>query len=224
MKIYTKILASSAIMLGILPFAASAHGKDNNKGDSGRHLGIMKIMENFGKDFGKKVEAIKAHAFSGSVTAVGTNSLTVTGSDSKVYTVNTTDAKIYHAFNKTPIALNDVKVGDKVTVFGSVDAAGTTVTAKWVLVVPANTHPAMTTGKVTAATGNTVTVQNTHTGVVNNVVISTDANTTVTKDGQPATTADVAVGSNVKVQGLWNETLNVLNAIKINIRTMFGSK
>ncbi len=232
MRNYTKILASGAIALSVLPFAASAHGigadvkaiaKSDHKG------GISAEVKSFIQEMKKNREVkhdkseIKSHFVSGSVTAIGTNSLTITGSDSKIYTVDTTNAKIQQPFNKTAVSLSAVKVGDKVQVIGTVSTVNNvnTITAKLVIDMPANTHPAMTTGTVTAVNGNTVTVQNTRTGVVSNVTVNTDANTVVTKDDQAATTADVTVGSNVKVKGLWNETLNVLNAIKINIRTLF---
>lgn len=225
MNKYTKIMAAGTLALSILPFAASAHGNSSERGQSdnvktsvssmfGMHLGHE--QENDGDQDEMKMEM---HAFPGTVTAVAADSFTLSAANGNVYTVNTANAKISQPFGGV-IALSAIKVNDKVVVKGSLN--GTTITAKSVLDMPANTHPAATVGKVTAISGSTITLQNTHTGVVSNVTVNTSANTQVTKDGQPATTADIAVGSTIRVKGLWDETLNVLNAIKISIRNLFG--
>jgi len=66
---------------------------------------------------------------------------------------------------------------------------------------------------------NTITIQASQTGVVYPVTINTSANTTVAAHGGTATTtAAITVGSKINVKGLWDELLNVLNAIRIRIK------
>ncbi len=212
MQKFSKYFAAGAMVLAILPVAASANN-DGNKGKSAEH-NMNGIMHRILKGSMHK-------NYSGTVTAVSATNFTITDSKGTVYTVTlAADAKITRPFSTVALVLSDIKVTDKVEVKGTL--SGSTITAKTVVVTKAGTHKASTVGTVTAVSGNTITVQNTHTGVVSNVTVKTDANTTVDKDGSPATTADVTVGSKVGVKGLWDETLNVLNAIKISIRTMFS--
>ncbi len=210
----TKYITTGAMALSILPFMASAHGMDNeNKGEKSEYKSF------FGERFDRD-EQNEHKAFTGTVTALSTTGFTLKDANGTVYTVTTANAKLVKPFLGS-IVLADIKVNDKAVVKGSL--TGTTIAARSVQVMPANTHPAMTKGTITAVNGNTITVQNTHLGVVSNVTIKTDANTQVTKDGQAATLADASVGATVKIKGLWDETLNVLNAIRINIKTMFSN-
>ena len=209
----TKYITTGAMALSILPFMASAHGiEKENKGDNSENRSY------FGEHFDRD-EQNEHKAFTGTVTAISATGFTLKDANGTVYTVTTADAKLVKPFVEN-IVLADIKVNDKAVVKGTL--TGTTIAARSVQVMPANTHPAMTKGTITAVNGNTITVQNTHLGVVSNVTVKTDANTQVTKDGQTATLADATVGTTIKVKGLWDETLNVLNAIRINIRTMFS--
>lgn len=210
----TKYITTGAMALSILPFMASAHGMDNeNKGEK------SEMKSYFGEHFDRD-EQNEHKAFTGTITAKSATGFTLKDANGTVYTVTTANAKLSTPFLGS-IVLADIKVNDKAVVKGSL--TGTTIAAKSVKVMPANTHPAMTKGTITAVNGNTITVQNTHLGVVSNVTVKTDANTQVTKDGQAATLADATVGTTVKIKGLWDETLNVLNAIRINIKTMFSN-
>lgn len=210
----TKYITTGAMALSILPFMVSAHGMDNeNKEDK------TEMKSFFGEHFDRD-EQNEHKAFTGTVTAKSTTGFTLKDANGTVYTVTTADAKLSTPFAGS-ILLADIQINDKAVVKGSL--TGTTIAAEFVKVMPANTHPAMTKGKITAVNGNTITVQNTHLGVVSNVTIKTVANTQITKDGQAATLADATVGTTVKVKGLWDETLNVLNAIRINIKTMFSN-
>jgi hypothetical protein len=219
----TKYAAAGAMALTILPFAASAHGNDN--GNTGSNKSEIKSLLNFNSDRGDRgdnsdnednQDRSERKAFAGTVSAVSATGFTLTDAKGTVYTVTTAGATIQKPFSGT-LVLADIKANDKVVVKGTL--TGTTIAAKSIIDMPANTHPAATRGTVTAVNGNVITVQNTHTGVVSNVTVNADANTQVTKDGKAATLADATVGTKISVKGLWNETLNILNAIKISIRT-----
>jgi hypothetical protein len=212
MKNITKIAAVSLLALMVFPTAAFAHGnKDNDShDDNGKHRGIIKRLFHGREDKDHKMLR------SGTVTAVGSSSFDMKLKDGTVVTVLTASAKITKPF-ESEIKLADIKVDDKASVVGTLN--GSQITATHVMITPMNTHPAKAKGTVTAVNGNTVTVQTQHQGVVSNVTVNTNANTQVTKaDGSTGTAADVQVGSTVKVKGLWNEILNVLNAIKIRIK------
>ncbi len=221
MRKISKIAAIMALVAGLLPAAALAHyGNGDNNDNGGNHgnmelRGLFKLHSEISE--GSEGYARKGHGFAGTVTAVGVTSFTLTTADAKVFTVNTVNAKIYHPFSDVVLLFTDIHVNDKVQVRGTL--TGTTIDAKIVLDMPANTHPAKAKGKVTAISGSTLTVQTNHDGVISNVTVNTNAGTTITKvDGSSGTLADIAVGAKVQVKGLWDELLNVLNAIKIKIR------
>ncbi len=69
------------------------------------------------------------HVVAGSVTAVSGNTITVKGNDGAVYSVNAASAKFFDK-SETSATISDVKVGDKVQVFGTV--SGTSVTAEMI--------------------------------------------------------------------------------------------
>ncbi len=206
----TKYIATGAMALSILPFMASAHGFDEDKGER------TEMKAYFGEHLNQGLQ-YEHRAFTGLVTALSTTGFTLKDANGTVYTVVTADARLVRPFTGS-IVLSDIKVNDKAVVKGELKD-NNTIEAKSVQIMPANTHPALTNGTITAVNGNTLTLQNTHLGVVSNVNIKTDANTQVTKDGQAATLADATVGTRVRIKGLWDETLNILNAIRINIRT-----
>jgi hypothetical protein len=208
MKKSIKYISALALVLTIMPMAAQAHGNKNSedkdrlkanisawfqKGERGddrfRSRDIDSILD----------EKANLQYKSGKVTAVSSASFTLTAEDGTVYTVNTSGATFNTAFNGSFLQAN-LKAEDYVRVKGSV--SGNAITAKTILVSPANTQPAKGKGTVTAVSGSTLTVQ---TKGNNTVTVNTDANTSVTKtDGSTGVVSDVAVGSKVSVKGLWN--------------------
>ena len=198
-------MAVFTLGLGLAPVAAFAHGNGIHV-DGNSHIAIA-------------LGHFREHrsTINGSVTASGSSQLTVKAKNGTVYTVAVdASTKLVKPFN-VPIVFGDIHVNDNVQVKGVI--TGTSVAAASIVVTPANTHVAAGKGMVTAVSGNTVTLQTTNHGIVSNVTVKTDANTQVTKsDGSVGATSDVTVGSQIKVKGLWDELLNVLNAIKIKIR------
>lgn len=150
----------------------------------------------------------------GTVTAVSSTGFELKKADGTVYTVLIADAKITGPFGQG-LALANISVNDLAVVKGSI--SGSQITATKIVVTPKNTHPAVAKGKVTAVSGNTITLQSQHRGVAYSVTVSTNASTTVQTADSATTTAAIQVGKQLKVKGLWNELLNVLTAIKIKI-------
>jgi len=203
MKKITKIIAALAI-LTILPMSALAHNNDN---DDDNKIGL-KLQS--------QVLKRRNLTISGTITAVSSTGFTLQSTATITpFTVLTADAKIIQAFGMK-IHLADIHVNDKAKVKGTVE--GSVIMAKKVVVTPPNTHPAKGKGMVTAVGGNSFTLQTNHQGIISNVTVNTNASTTIiTKNGSATTSAAIVVGSKVKIKGLWNEILNVLNAIKVKI-------
>ena len=193
MRRFTTFAAGAALLMAILPGLASAHG---NNAEAREHDRVR----------------------SGTVTAVSTSGFTLKARDGTVFTVNVTSDTKLTLVGTGAIKLSDITVNANALVTGKVD--GTAITAKVVVVTPANTHPATAKGTVTAVAGTSFSLQTNNHGVISNVTVNTDANTKIQKSSSTstATMADVTVGAVVKVRGLWDEILNVLNAIKIRIK------
>lgn len=226
MRKFIQYFAAGAILAILVPGIVLAHG-DNNSGDNeGGILGLRASfsaneradLDHDGDHDGNRGEA---RARLGVVTAVNVsgNTLTMRSKDGTIFTVNTADANIKSALNNA-ITLSGILVGDKVIVRGTISSTNSNViSASSVVDIPQNTHPARAKGTVTAVSGNSLTVQTNHDGVISNVTVNTNANTQITKSGGTAgTMADITAGAMVKVKGLWDELLNVLNAIKIRIK------
>jgi hypothetical protein len=200
-----KYAAIAAIAISVVPFAAQAHDGDSDSRESdNRGENQFRVLN---LDHINRGESRR-----GKVTAVASGLFTLEAKDGKVYTVNSANATFTLPFNGKFIA-SDLKVGDAVKVRGTI--SGTAITASSVIVVPANKRPVKGKATVSAVNGSTLTVL-TKSG--NTVTVNTDSNTTVTKqDGSAGAVADVQVGSKVKLAGLWDTVLNVLNAIKIKL-------
>ena len=220
-----KKIAATLAILGFLPFAALAHGNnDPGKGlikaqiktEAKADVKTQNDNDSDDSSFVGKITPIlpmpvlpwRFHkSVNGSVTAVSSTGSSVA--------VNTAGAKIINAYGAA-ITLSDISVNENAMVQGSEN--GSQINATLVVVTPASTHPAKATGTVTAVNGSTITVQSSHDGVVYPVTINTNASTTVMSNGATTTLSAIQVGSKINVKGLWDEVLNVLNAIRIRIK------
>lgn len=209
MNKYTKIAIVAAFALIAFPGAALAHNGGDKADVRGDDRGGWDI---------KPIRPIRIarHSKAGMVIALQTTGFTLKAKDDTTYTVLIAGAKLTNQFGKT-ILPADIKVNDSVVVVGTLN--DTTLTAASVLDMPANTHRAQAKGTITAVSGNTVTLQTNNQGVISNVTVKTSADTMIKKsDGTVGTSADLTVGSKVRVKGLWDEVLNVLNAISVKLR------
>ncbi|HWE63703.1 MAG TPA: DUF5666 domain-containing protein, partial [Chloroflexota bacterium] len=89
----------------------------------------------------------------GVVTAINSNTLTVTGFDARTYTIVGGSSTTYHRAGQTA-ALSDITVGSLISAEGPLSSVGSTVNALAVTIQLPSVF-----GKVTAVSGNTVTVQ-----------------------------------------------------------------
>jgi hypothetical protein len=141
----------------------------------------------------------------GVVTAFTSPSLTVLAKDgtSTVFTLSTTTT-----FKDDGVSLSaaDLAVGSKVGVEVSSAAATTALNVEIEL--------AHLSGTVTAISGNTITIGD-HQGSPRTILVGT---TTYTKDGAPATLADVVVGARISGEGTLSVDGLTLTAISVAIK------
>lgn len=129
---------------------------------------------------------------SGSVTAVGTNSLTVLTSDSESVPVTTSSStKVEILATGASGSLSDVVVGSYVEVRGPAATDGS-ITAEMIVVLPGGDQ---VSGRVTAVSGMTITVQ-TRDGAIKTIV--TTSTTTFRKGPDMVKLSDVTVGADVR--------------------------
>lgn len=224
MRKFTQVSAIALVALGLLPALAFANGNKQNEGNQtkGVSFGTMMRHNSNGMFELKKSDSnSKANLnyglrqnVNGTVNAISAVGFSLMDSKGTVWTINTSGAKIFTAFGQA-ISLADVTVNSHASVQGSV--SGNVVTASKIVLSPANTHTAAGVGIVTAINGSSFTLQLNNHGIVSSATVNTNASTTVLQNGATTTTSAIAIGSNVVVKGLWNEILNVLNAIKIRI-------
>jgi primosomal replication protein N len=222
MRTQTKLLAVALVAVGFLPGLAFAKNSEPIK--HGLALGLMAnhsslitpmpLVKLRGNDNDQDNQPGHKQAVNGTVSATASTGFTLTDSKGTVWTINTANTTIITAFGQT-LALDSITVGSHANVQGSV--SGNTVTASRVVISPANTHPASGFGTVTAVNGSSLTLQLNNHGIISSATVSTNASTTVIQNGATTTTSAITVGSKISVKGLWDEVLNVLNAIKIKI-------
>ena len=157
----------------------------------------------------------KGHGVGGTVTAINSTSITLTGSNNTTYTVDASNAKFLKIGSggttaPTTITIADINVGDTIMVRGTF--SGTTVTATQILdgKLPTRVKPAAN-GTVSAVNGNTITLTS-----KNGTTYSVDATnakilkasgqtTTGTSTTRPTpttiTVANIQVGDTLAVQG-----------------------
>lgn len=157
---------------------------------------------------------VKPQVVSGTVSNVSSSGFSLTDNSGMVWTVNAGSASIMEAFGQA-VSLSGVTSGSHANVQGT--ASGNVITANRIVVSPANTHPASGRGTVTAVSGGSFTLQLNNHGIISSATVNTNASTTVTHNGTSTTASAITVGTKVAVKGLWDEILNVLNAIKIKI-------
>jgi hypothetical protein len=176
------------VLVGVMAALAPAFAKN----DEGHDRGV-----NWHKFFHFEDKHNDQFAVAGVIKSVGSGTVVITAtSHSNVPNVTNneitvkTDAntKVYTSSDKknTTLTLANLAVGQKVTVTGTV--SGTDALAKAVVVI----NSGVVVGKVTAKTGNSITITN---GVTSEVkTITTDADTKIKIDGETKTIADVQVG------------------------------
>ncbi len=174
--------------------------KDLKVGDQVAVVG----KNNNGTIAARAVVVIPPHA-GGIVKAIDGGTLTVSR-DYLTGTIVTTSSTAYMR-GKDKVTLADIKVGDQISATGTANSDGS-LTATRINVIPPTTG-----GKVTAVSGNKITVTRNN---LFGTIITSNA-TVVTRGGQPAKLSDITVGSTIAVQGTPNSD-GTFSATRIVIR------
>ena len=178
------------------------------------------------------VEVVLDHQ-SGTVSAVASDSLTITSKNNTTVKVSLSSATTYTDLGKT-ISLSDIKSGAKIEVSGTLNSDGS-LNAQAVQVQ----HDRLG-GVVTAISGNTVTIQGggrgageaktgNNTGTANGstatpaataattrTIVVSDA-TTYTEAGQSVKLSNIAVGDRIEAAGSLSSDGNSLTALQVSI-------
>ncbi|MFA5954086.1 MAG: DUF5666 domain-containing protein [Patescibacteria group bacterium] len=223
-RIVTSLVLSVAVLAPGVTLASNVDFRGNTSSDiRGEERGVglgffTKVWSHDRGDTENPSEQKRMAVVTGTITAVSSTGFSMKTKDGETMTVLTTNAELRRAFGSV-IVLADLAVNDNVWVKGAQSAS--TITAKVVYDLPANTHPAIARGTVTAISGNTLTVAMEHLGIPTKVTVTTDAGTSFyeNKDKQASGSfADITVGAKVAVKGLWDEVRNLLEAIQVRIR------
>ncbi|HWE63278.1 MAG TPA: DUF5666 domain-containing protein, partial [Chloroflexota bacterium] len=149
----------------------------------------------------------------GVVTVITGDTLTMTGFDARTYTIVGGSSTTYHRAGQTA-ALSDIAVGSLISAEGTLSNDGSTVNALAVTIqLPS------VSGKVTAVSGNTVTVQSPD-GTTSTVQLT---NTTTYSAGPQATASksSITTGSFIMAEGTLGSD-GSLTALQVAIATGMG--
>ena len=182
--------------------------------------GANQVPQHAGSRMGTDQERGEKGVF-GTVSAVGSNSITVTsktgpkGETTTTYTVDVTNAKVIK--NGVASSVSGIAVGDNVTVQGTVNGSNLIATA---VRDGFGMNMKGVFGTVSAVGSNTITV--TSKAVSNGAVATTYTvdvtNAKVTKNGAASTISGIAVGDTVMVQG----TVNGFSVTATSVRDGMG--
>ena len=142
----------------------------------------------------------------GMITALGTNTVTIQGRHG-TSTVYTTTAATTYFEGKTAVTVAALAINE------NVDLMLTSTTPQTVTSI--SIHLVKFEGKVSAISGNTITISgwNSTTRTVN-----VSATTTYTLNGAPSTLGAITVGSEIEAKGLLGTNATTLNAVSVRIR------
>lgn len=222
-KKLSTLIAITAIATMAMPgLAFASNDRDDDRGDQRQErredrkehrsdqtndLGV-RVFEDRGLHLG-----VPGLFYKGTVTAVSSTGFTIVSRDNTSLTVDASSAKIIRV-PRTVISLADIKVNDSVWITGT--KVNSTITASIVYAMSENIRPAKAKGTVTAVSGNTITVQTKNDKTI--TVNTTGDTNVVTQDGTAGTTADIQVGSKLKLWGLWDKVANLFSALRIKIK------
>ena len=208
MKKTSKLVAAALVASLVLPAATFAK-ENSNKKEKRDQTTSEKTKED---PKTKKSDETKKNSkdLAGSVVSISGNTISL-NSNGTTYSVDASSAKIMSKYG-LKLQIFDVKTGDNISVQGKVD--GTNVSAKTIRDLSIQTASNVSSGKVTAINGTSFTLQ---INKKNSRTINTNNSTVITKNGQPAQFSNIAVGSTVKVSGIFDKSNNTVTAQKINI-------
>ncbi len=179
----------------------------------------------------RAMKAMHKPLVGGTITAVNGTLITLTTPTGTVYTVDTSAATVVPKKDNATTSL--FTIGSNIGVNGTI--SGTTITAATIFSAPehglqkikikmAPGHTPHAFGTVSNLNGSNFTIAlptplGTTTPTTRTLTVVTSATTSFTKDGAPASLADVVNGTKVIVQGTINKDSATLTAATINVVT-----
>lgn len=151
-------------------------------------------------------------AVSGTVSAISGSSITLTAKNGIAYTVDASSAKLYRRFGAA-MQISDMQNGDTLQIKGTV--SGTSVAATEIRDQSLQAKNGVFTGKVTAVSGSSFTLQ----AGRGSQTVNTDSSTVFKKNGQADSNGivDVTAGASVVVSGVWDRTNSNVTAKSVNV-------
>lgn len=218
------IISSSLAMLALVlvaspTLAATIKNSPSGKSIAGRVSGLRPFMPQGGKG----ITSVKPAA-TGKITAISGNTLTISGNDSKAYTVDATSAKISSGFGQgaSTITFASLTVGEMISVTGTVNGASVAATAISVFNDKGDANrPAFNgvkpaaMGKISAVSGSIITVTGN-----DKTAYTVDATAAVITKGFGANAQTVALstltsGEMISITGTVNGTNIAATAITV---------
>lgn len=150
-------------------------------------------------------------SWTGTATNISGNSFTLTAANGGTYTVDASVAKTYRRFGAI-MQVGDIQPGDSVVVRGTADSNN--IKAEYIRDTSLQARSGVFSGKITVLNGSSFTLQTYGRG---QETVNTDSATVFKKNGQPAQLSDLAVGSQVRVAGVWDRANNNISAKYVNL-------
>src|SRR5262249_33970575 len=135
----------------------------------------------------------------GSVTAISGSTITVQGAHGAIYMVNAGNATVAGHAN-TALSLSSIKIGDKVSVTGTLSGSMVVATKVHDLSdLTGKVFRSLEAGVVTAINGSQVTIANF--GKAGSTIVTTNSGTQYSLNGTAASSSALSVGSSVFILG-----------------------
>jgi hypothetical protein len=162
------------------------------------------------KNFIKKNLKFNAR-ITGTIASVGTNSITVTGDDSKTYTVNiTTATRLVRRFGGKS-QLSEFSAGNKINVFGKfTDDSKSIIDASLIRNLSVQKRWGVFFGEVTSKNSDNFVMKTVERG---NQTVYFGSTKFVNRKEEPISYNDIQVGHRVRVKGIWDSSTNKITEV-----------
>lgn len=207
------ITSAQGIGLGV---GLQAQAKVDAKQNNGLHLGQLKQehkKEEAKVAASEKKPQVKNMTLLGTVVSLDGSNITLRLTANTTVVVDASKAKLIRRFGAA-MQLSDIQVNDQLFIRGV--AEGDVIRATLVQDLSLQARHGTFVGTVAAVSStNSFTLQSRERGLQ---TINVTADTKIQKNGEPATFADIMVGSQVTVNGVWDRTNSNVTAERIMIR------
>lgn len=224
----SSLLTSMALVATLVaPMTSFAESRDHHlKVNAGLHLGhtIADQVKDKLDDHKEKAKGIskelkdiiKKMTVYGTVTIVNGSDLTIKKANGDLVLVHAANAKFVRRFGAS-MTVADIQVNDQLEVFGTI-TNDKDMSAVYIRDLSLQARNGTFSGTVTALNtdAKTFTLK---TGARGEQTIMVASSTKMTKNGNPATFADLALGNQIRVVGIWNRPNENVTAKSVAITT-----